>query len=274
MTAMRRLATGCVVGLFGLVLWAAPAAAVQCEPPGGFAAWLEAFKREAMEYGLSRRTVSALDGVSYDRKVVSLDRDQKVFKQSFEKFAGRMVNKGRLNKGARLLRSHARLLSGIERRFGVPAPVIVAIWGLESDFGANTGNRPALRALATLAFDCRRTEMFQRELRAALSIIQSGDLRPSEMRGAWAGELGQTQFLPSSYVKFAVDYDGNGRRDLVRSVPDVLASTANYLRGYGWRAGAPFDEGTHNFNVIRQWNRSQVYAKTVAYFANRLAATQ
>jgi membrane-bound lytic murein transglycosylase B len=113
--------------------------------------------------------------------------------------------------------------------------------------------------------------MFQRELVAALTIVQRGDLSVAEMRGAWAGEIGQTQFLPSSYVKFAVDFDGNGRRDLIRSVPDALASTANYLRGYGWQSGGALAEGTPNFAVLKEWNRAQVYQKTIALFAQRLA---
>jgi len=128
-----------------------------------------------------------------------------------------------------------------------------------------------IRSLATLAHDCRRTDRFQAELLDALRIVERGDLSPAEMRGAWAGELGQTQFLPSSYIKFAVDFDGSGRRDLIRSVPDVLASTANYLRSYGWRRGQPWGEGTHNFSVLREWNKSEVYARTVGYFAERLA---
>jgi len=132
------------------------------------------------------------------------------------------------------------------------------------------GKQPALRALATLAYDCRRSERFTAELIDALKIIDRGDLSPAEMKGAWAGELGQTQFLPSSYVKFAVDFDGNGKRDLIRSVPDVLASTANYLRGYGWKADQPFGEGTANFEVLKEWNKSAVYQKTIAVFAQRL----
>ena len=154
----------------------------------------------------------------------------------------------------------------------MPGPVIVAIWGLETDFGANSGKFPTIRALATLAYDCRRPEKFRGELLAALRIVDRGDMNPADMRGAWAGEIGQTQFLPSSYLKYAVDYDGNGRRDLIHSVPDVLASTANYLKGYGWQRGQPWGEGTPNFQVLLQWNASLVYTKTVAYFAQQLAA--
>ncbi len=105
----------------------------------------------------------------------------------------------------------------------------------------------------------------------ALRIIERGDLAPSEMRGAWAGEIGQTQFMPSSYIKYAVDFDGNGRRDLLHSAPDVLASTANYLASYGWQRGKDWEPGSPNFAVIQQWNKSEVYAKTIAYFATQLA---
>src|SRR5438067_936196 len=133
---------------------------------------------------------------------------------------------------------HAALLGRIERQFGVPAPVIVAVWTLESDNGTgDTGKLPVIRTVATLAHDCRRTELFQRELIAALQIVQRGDLPLRDLIGAYAGEIGQTQFLPSSYIKYGVDYDGNGHVDLRHSVPDVLASTANLLKVNGWRPG-------------------------------------
>jgi membrane-bound lytic murein transglycosylase B len=153
----------------------------------------------------------------------------------------------------------------------VPGAVLVAIWGLETDFGVNLGKFSTLRSLATLAYDCRRSELFRAELMDALRIIERGDLSPAEMRGAWAGEIGQTQFMPSSYIKFAVDFDENGRRDLLRSALDVLASTANYLASYGWQRGQGWDAGSANFAVILQWNKSEVYARTVGYFARRLA---
>ena len=137
--------------------------------------------------------------------------------------------------------------------------------------GWGEGLLPALQSLATLAFDCRRTELFRAELMDALRIVERGDLAPSEMRGAWAGEIGQTQFMPSSWIKFAVDFDGNGRRDLLRSATDVLASTANYLASYGWQRGKDFGPGSANFAVIQQWNKSEVYAKTIAAFAGQLA---
>ena len=259
------------LGLWLVCLTAAgPALATPCG--GDFTAWLETFRHDAARQGLSPRMLAAnLADVSHDPKVIALDRRQHVFKQSFEQFAGRMISPGRLKKGAKLLRQHQATLERIEQRFGVPAPVIVAIWGLETDYGANTGKHPAIRALATLAHDCRRTELFQRELISALRIVQRGNLRAEEMRGAWAGELGQTQFLPSSYIKYAVDFDGNGRPDLIHSVPDVLASTANYLKGYGWRRGEPWHEGSRNFAVLKEWNKAEVYRKTIALFAGRLA---
>jgi lytic murein transglycosylase len=237
---------------------------------GDFAGFIAAFSREAAAQKISARALAALDSVARDPRVIALDRRQGVFKQSFEQFGLARVN-ARMARAQRLMAQHAALLARIEHRFGVPGAVIVAIWGLETDFGTGSGRRPALPALATLAHDCRRSGMFQAELMAALRIIDRGDMSAAEMRGAWAGELGQTQFLPSSYLKFAVDFDGNGRRDLIRSVPDALASTANYLKGYGWQRGQPWTEGTQNFAVFKEWNKAAVYQKTIALFATRLS---
>jgi lytic murein transglycosylase len=170
-----------------------------------------------------------------------------------------------------MLKRYGSILQRIEERYGVPGPVLVAIWGLETDFGVNQGRFPIIRSLATLAYDCRRSEKFRAELLDALRIIERGDLTSSEMVGAWAGEIGQTQFLPSSYVKFAVDFDGYGRRDLIRSTPNALASTANYLKSYGWARDQPWTPGSANFDALLKWNESEVYSKTVAYFATRLA---
>src|SRR5262249_52744545 len=159
--------------------------------------------------GISQRTIaSALAGVVPDPGVISRDRRQGVFRQSFEQFSGRMVSSERLRKGAALLKRHAGLFGRIEQQFGVPGPVIVAIWGLETDFGTNVGRYSTIRSVATLAYDCRRSEKFRGELIEALRIIDRGDMTAAEMRGDWAGEIGQTMFLPSSYVKYAIDYDG------------------------------------------------------------------
>jgi lytic murein transglycosylase len=239
---------------------------------GSFDDWLADFRQKAEKIGISEATLStALDNLTPDPSVLSHDRGQGVFRQSFEQFSGRMVVPYRVKKGAALIKKYAPIFAKVEQQFGVPAPVIVAIWGLETDFGANSGNFPTIRSIATLAHDCRRSPMFTAELIDALRLVDAGDLTPDAMHGAWAGEIGQTQFMPSSYLKFAVDYEGTGHRDLINSVPDVLASTANYLRSYGWVRGQPWGEGTDNFKVLLQWNKSTVYTKTVAYFAQRLA---
>jgi lytic murein transglycosylase len=264
---------GALAGAVLLLAGASPGYAASCgNGPAGFSAWLIDFKREAPRRGVPRQIAeSALSGLSYNKQVISLDRSQKHFKKSFEQFAAERITRGRLSTGARMLQRHAGTLSAIERRYGVPGSVIVAIWGLETDYGANTGNMSSLRSLATLAYDCRRADFFRNELVSALGIIARGDLSPNQMRGAWAGELGQTQFLASSYLRFAVDFDGDGRRNLISSVPDALASTANYLRSYGWRRGQGWQPGSANFAVLKQWNKSDVYCRTIALFASRLA---
>lgn len=270
MASMRLRMTGLALALAGALV-AAPALAACGNDGSGFDAWLETFKQDASSLGISQGTVnSALNGLTYDASVIKLDRNQRHFKQSFEQFSGRLIPP-RVKKAKSMLQKHGSVLSQIEQQYGVPPEVVVAIWGLETDFGAVRGKLNTLRSLATLAYDCRRSQFFTGQLVDALRVAERGDLTPEQMRGGWAGELGQTQFLPSSYIAFAVDFDGDGRRDLLRSNADVLASTANFLRGHGWQPGQPWTEGTANFNVIMQWNKAQVYAKTVAAFAQQLA---
>ncbi len=256
------LSTAIFVGSAGSAL-AAPACG------GDYQAWLADFKREAATKGISQQALAALDGVTPDQSVISRDHSQKVFQQSFEEFSGRMIPP-RLTRGDNMLKRYGSLLVRIEQAYGVPGSVLVAIWGLETDFGANIGNFPTLRSVATLAYDCRRAEMFRDELMDALRIVDRGDLAPNEMRGAWAGEMGQTQLMPSSYLKYAVDFDGNGKRDLLHSPPDVLASTANFLASKGWKRGQRWDPGAPNFDALKEWNKSEVYARTVAAFADQL----
>jgi lytic murein transglycosylase len=237
---------------------------------GNFDTWLSEFKTEAAAKGISQRAITAgLTGVTLDQSVLSRDHGQQVFEQSFEQFSSRMVPP-RMTRGSNMMKQYGSLLGRIEERYGVPGAVLVAIWGLETDFGVNVGKFPTIRSVATLAYDCRRAELFRAELLDALRIVDKGDLSPTEMRGAWAGELGQTQFMPSSYVKFAVDFDNNGRRDLLHSPADVLASTANFLASYGWQRDKDWNPGAPNFSVLQQWNKSDVYSKTVAYFATQL----
>jgi lytic murein transglycosylase len=238
---------------------------------GSFDTWLADFKTDAASKGISQAAINAgLNGVTLDQSVVSRDRSQKVFSQTFEEFSGRMVPP-RMTRGSNMMKQYGSVLSRIEEQYGVPGEVLVAIWGLETDFGVNTGKFPTIRSLATLAYDCRRADEFRSELMDALRIVERGDLAPNEMRGAWAGEIGQTQFMPSSWIKFAVDFDGNGKRDLLHNAPDVLASTANFLVGHGWERGKDWQPGSPNFAALQQWNKSDVYARTIAYFATQLA---
>jgi lytic murein transglycosylase len=220
---------------------AAPAWSAPCRSNTPFERWLDDFKKEAVAQGVSRSVVdSALAGVTFDPAIVSKDRGQGVFQQSFLQFAGRMADGYRVGTGAAKLKQHAATLARAEQQFGVPPQPIVAFWALETDFGANNGNLPVLRSLLTLAYDCRRPDMFREELIHALKVVERGDLAPSQMVGAWAGEIGQTQFSPSAYFKYAVDFDGDGRPDLIRSAPDVIASSANLLAKNGWKRGQPW----------------------------------
>jgi len=258
------------IALTGTLAAATSAFAATCNTPGGFDAFLKDMRKDAAKAGVSPRGLAALEGVTVDDKVLAADKRQHVFKQTFEQFSGRMISKDRLTKGGNHMLRHASMLSRIEQQFGVPGSVIVAIWGLETDFGINQGKMSIVRSTATLAYDCRRSEKFQGELIDALRIIDRGDMTAEQMKGDWAGEIGQTQFLPSSYVKYAVDFDGDRRRDLVSSVPDVLASTANYLKGHGWQRGKGWGPDEPNFAVIKEWNKADVYARTIALFAQKL----
>jgi lytic murein transglycosylase len=257
--------------LLSALTLATPSHAARCG--GDFNTFVASMSAEAQAAGVSPSVVSAaLGGVQQDGAVLAFDRRQRgTFNKSFEQYVSTRVGAGRINTGRAMLQRHAALLSSIEARFGVPRQIIVAIWGLETDFGkGDMGKLPVFRVLATMAHDCRRTELFQNELISALKIVQRGDLRLGDMIGAYAGEIGQTQFLPSSYIKYGVDFDGNGHVDLRHSVPDVLASTANLLHTSGFKMGAPYGEGTANFEAMREWNRATVYRKTIGYFADQL----
>src|ERR1700676_2721384 len=260
-----------VVTFFAALTLSTPSFAARCG--GDFNTFVSAMSQEAAAAGVSQSVLSqALGGVSEDMTVLNFDRRQRyTFNKSFEQYVSTRVGAGRINGGRAMLQRHAALLASIEAKFGVPRQILVAIWGLETDFGkGDMGKLPVFRVLATMAHDCRRTDLFQTELLAALKIVQRGDLPLRDMIGAFAGEIGQTQFLPSSYIKYGVDFDGDGRVDLRHSVPDVLASTANLLHTNGFKMGAPYEEGTANFEAMREWNHATIYRKTIAYFADRL----
>jgi lytic murein transglycosylase len=233
-----------ILGVAIAALFAPPAFAANCgKSAAGFDQWLQSFKQEAAAQGISQAVIGeALDGVSYDPAVIAKDRGQSVFAQNFLQFSDRMVNNNRLQVGSGLLKRNADTFAKIQQKYGVPGPVLVGFWGLETDFGKVMGNMDTLRSLATLAFDCRRPDEFKAQLLDALRVIQRGDLVPQEMRGPWAGEVGQFQFVPKVYFQFAVDFDGNGKRNLITSTPDALASAANYLDGLGWKPGQPWLE--------------------------------
>lgn len=209
---------------------------------GSFHSWLDGVREEAEAQGVSSDTLRVLDDVRFDKDIIRRDRAQGVFSQTFLEFAGRMVNANRMQVGASRLKKHKKIFDEIEQAYGVPGPVITAFWGLETDYGANTGDFNTLNALASLAYDCRRPDKFHPQLIYALRILDRGDLRPEEMIGAWAGEIGQVQFQPEDYFERGVDFDNDGRIDLRNSVPDVLASSANLLKEGGWRAGEPWLE--------------------------------
>lgn len=263
------------IWLIGLLLLGAPgdAMAAQCgSGPAGFQSWLQRFRLQAAAQGIGSGTVlSALSDVTYDPTIIRLDRSQHSFKLSFQQFYARRVDKALINKGRVLMQRHRALLDRIEKRFGVPAEVIIAIWGLETHYGADaTARYSIIRSLATLAYDCRRSEFFTGQLLDALRIVDEGDLTPAQLRGGWAGEIGQTQFLPTPYIRFAVDFDGDGKKDLIHSVPDILASTASFLAGHGWERGGSWEPGSHNYGVIAQWNKADVYDRTIAKMADEL----
>ncbi len=212
-----------------------------CQSPAAFGSWLQGFKQEAVAQGVSPDVVgSALSGLTYDPATIAKDRGQGVFAQTFLQFQGRMVSGNRLQTGGALLKKYANVFKQIEQQYGVPGPVLVAFWGLETDFGKVMGNMETLRSLATLSFDCRRPDEFREQLIYALKVIERGDLSPPEMRGPAHGEVGQFQFQPKNYYQYAVDFDGDGKRDLIRSAPDLLASAANYLQSIGWQPGQPW----------------------------------
>src|SRR5947209_15182930 len=267
----RRMPLRSLAVLVCALFAAMPAAAAQCG--GDFGTFLAAMAHEAEAAGISRGIVDReFAGVTLDGAVLAFDRRQRnTFRKSFEEYAATRVVPARINRARGLMQRHAALLTRVESQFGVPATLLMAIWTLESDNGTgDMGKLPVIRTIATLAHDCRRTELFQSELLAALQIVQRGDLPLRELIGAYAGEIGQTQFLPSSYIKYGVDFDGDGRVDLRHSVPDVLASTANLLHTNGFKMGAPYEEGTANFEAMREWNRATIYRKTIAYFADQL----
>ncbi len=223
------------------VVAANPALAAGCQKEGSFDAWLDGVRAEAASKGMSRGAInSALGNVRFDPAIIKKDRAQGVFTQDFLQFSDRMVSSHRLTQGPANIAKYKNTFAAIEKQFGVPAAVLTSYWGLETDFGAFIGDGPTLTSLATLAYDCRRPDLFRTQLLAAVKLIDRGDLTAGEMRGPWAGELGQLQFIPARYLDYGVDFDNDGKVNMLRSAPDALASAANYIKALGWQRGQPW----------------------------------
>ncbi|MFB9869084.1 lytic murein transglycosylase [Vreelandella sulfidaeris] len=237
-----------------------------------FQQWLGDFRQYAAGQGISEATLSnALDGVRYRERVIELDRYQPEFVRSIWEYLDTAVSSTRISTGRETLAEHRQTALEMQQRFGVPAEIIVAIWGIESNYGSNFGDFSTLESLATLAYDGRRRDFARGELLAALRIIDEGDIAADQMKGSWAGAMGHTQFIPSSFEAYAVDGDGDGRRDIWGSIPDVMASTANYLNQAGWQPGQPwgvevrlpegFDYAQTERRSSAEWSRQGVQAQ-------------
>jgi lytic murein transglycosylase len=255
-----RLALGfsCMIALAG----AAHAAA--CSSTGGnYAKWKPAMAAEAKAAGVKARGIAALMATSYSTGTIRADRSQKSFKLSFSQFMAKRGAAGIIAKGRSLKKSNAALFASIEKRFGVPPGPLLAIWGMETGFGGYTGSQPTISAVATLAYDCRRSDYFREHLIAALKLVDRGVLS-SASRGAMHGEVGQTQFLPKNIFLYGADGDGNGSVNL-NNKADALASTAKFLSGQGWNPGGPYSAGS-----FAEWNAATVYQKALAAIASKI----
>lgn len=228
---MRFLSQGALALILMLVFPISQALAAE-----GFSAWLENLRSEARQIGISQATIdSALSDVEHIDRVIKLDRKQPESRLTFVQYKKNVITQDRIDKGRSLLRHHRGELDKASARYGVPPEIIVALWGIETNYGKNTGGFSVIASLATLAYDGRRSEFFRDELLKALKIIDEGHISAQSMTGSWAGAMGQNQFMPSSFLRFAVDGNGDGRRDIWKSLPDVFASTANYLSTSGWK---------------------------------------
>lgn len=256
-----------VVGIF--ISFSQAATAAPCSDTGGaFEDWKPHIKAEAAAAGVGRRGIDALMNTSYSKSTIAADRNQKSFKYSFDKFmdvrgASTIVKQGRARKA-----KNPDYYASLEAAYGVPAGVIIAIHGMETAFGGFMGDSNVVSAIATLAYDCRRTDFFTPHLIAALKLVDQGTISPNSV-GAKHGELGHTQFLPGNALKYGVDGNGDGRVDL-NSAVDALASTANYLRQKGWKPGKGYQEGEPNFAVIKEWNAAKVYQQAIAVMGARI----
>lgn len=252
-----------------LGLLAGPAEAAPCgNNSAGFEAWKRAFAGEAQAAGIGPNGIAALMATNYSVGTIRADRGQKSFKLSLDQFMAKRGGPAIAAQGKGKKAANAALFAALEKRYGVPAGPLIAIWGMETAFGSFMGNQPTISAVATLAYDCRRPEYFTGHLYAALQLVDRGVLSGGT-RGAMHGEVGQTQFLPKSILLYGVDGDGNGVVNL-NSKADALASTANFLKGHGWVRGAGYQPGEPNFAAIQGWNAAGVYQQAIAIIGRRI----
>ena len=268
---VKNMVLAALAGAAAFVAAPMAASAAQCgNNAAGFSAWVDDFQRQAAGQGVSASVLKkAFAGVQYNTATIRADRGQKSFKLSFEQFMQKRGGAAIISRGKGMKKNNAALFARIEQRYGVPAGPLIAIWGMETGFGSYMGNEHILSAVATLAYDCRRSDYFTDQFYAALQLAGNGTLSMTA-RGAAHGEIGQTQFLPRNVVKFGVDGDGDGRVDLVRSRADALASTANFLRGHGWQPGAGYQPGQGNYGALQQWNAATVYQQAIAHIGARI----
>jgi len=239
------------------------AMAAACGGSGaGFEAWKREFSAEAAARGVGERALAALDQTHYNTATIGADRGQKSFRLSLDQFMHKRGASAIISRGRALKHSQAALFDSIESRYGVPPGPLLAIWGMETGFGAIHGNQHALSAIATLAYDCRRSEYFTDQLYAALKLIDRGVISPNA-RGSMHGEIGQTQFLPKNILQYGV----GGNLD---NAGPALMSTANFLRAHGWRAGAGYQPGEANFAAIQAWNAASVYEQAIAIIGRKI----
>jgi membrane-bound lytic murein transglycosylase B len=236
--------------------------AAQCgNGPGGFEAWKQQFSGEARAKGIGANGISALMGTTYAQATINADRGQRSFRLSLDQFLVKRGATAIVAKGRQLRASQAAMFANIQQRYGVPPGPLLAIWGMETGFGTQHGNQNMISSIATLAYDCRRSDYFTEHLYAALQLIDRGTLSASQ-RGSMHGEVGQTQFMPKNILAYGV---GN-----LESSSGALASTANFLKAHGWRAGAGYQPGEANFAAIQEWNAAEVYQKAIALMGRQI----
>lgn len=252
-----------------ICLTSGAAAAASCgNTSAGFEAWKASFAKDAKKAGVGKRGLQALAAAKYSSATISADRNQKSFRYSLSKFMKIRGSATIEAQGRKRLAKSPKFYQSLEKRFGVPAGVLLAIHGMETGFGGFMGNTPVVSAITTLAYDCRRSDFFKPHAIGALKLVDQGTIT-GNTRGAKHGELGHTQFLPGNAYKYGVDASGDGRVDLY-NLADAMASTANFLRKKGWKPGKGYQQGQPNFRVIKEWNAATVYQQAIAIMAAKI----